>query len=184
MEKKPASQFPDYFAMLNAMAGPLSQVAQAFTSKAATDAAAQMANNAMPSLDPEEIDKKIRELETVLVWLRAQVGAVELSVKAMEMQRDFLRSLKASPQEPAAEAHTEARAEKSDGEKTASPLGQFGQLGQFASALNPAKWAEKIMPSVMPSAGTASTKATGKKRSAAKRKPAARKPAGRTPRSD
>lgn len=166
MDEKKTSPFPDYFAMLNAMAGPLTQVAQAFTSRAATDAAAQ----AMPSLDPEEIEKKIRDLETVLVWLRAQVGAVELSVKALEMQRDFLQSLKSAPREEATQPSASSAENPAD--SSSSPLGQFGQ---FASALNPAKWAEKIMPSTPP--------ARAKRAPRTASKPKTRKSTSRTPRS-
>jgi hypothetical protein len=147
----PFAGFPDYFAMLNAMAGPLTQVAAAFTSKAATDAAADAASRVMPSFDPEEIEKKIRDLEIVLVWLRAQVGAVEISVKTLEMQRDFLRAMKSEP----AKTETSSPETASDavrdsvsaaasvaGAAASSAMQQFGEL---TSALNPAKWADKIV---------------------------------------
>jgi hypothetical protein len=164
----PFAGFPDYFAMLNAMAGPLTQVAAAFTSKAATDAAADAASRVMPSFDPEEIEKKIRDLEIVLVWLRAQVGAVEISVKTLEMQRDFLRAMKSEPaktetpsHEPASDAVRDSvrdsvsAAASVAGAAASSAMQQFGEL---TSALNPAKWADKMVA------------ARGKKNSASKKK--------------
>ncbi len=161
--KKTPTEFPDYFAMLSAMAGPLKHVAEAFTSPAATAAAAQV----MPSFDPVEIDKKIRDLETVLVWLRAQVGAVELSVKALEMQRDFLQSIKsASSEKPPDDASAKAM-------ESTEPKDAASTFSQFASSLNPAKWAEKIMPAA---ASTPPVPATSPKPRATKRKTAVRKP--------
>lgn len=46
-----------------------------------------------PTADPEEIEKKIRELKTVETWLTMNVGFVQMSIKTLEMQKAALDSL-------------------------------------------------------------------------------------------
>ncbi len=73
-----------------------------------------------PTLDPEELDKRIQELKTVQFWLEQNTKAVGATIQALEVQRmtlntlkgmnmsfnDLADSLKAKPQEaaPAASA--------------------------------------------------------------------------------
>jgi hypothetical protein len=75
---------PDYFELLRQMSG----MATAGGAAGATPAAS--AN----IFDPVEIDKKIRDLQIVHMWLEAQTNAVALSVKALEYQRDTIATLK------------------------------------------------------------------------------------------
>jgi hypothetical protein len=70
-----------------------------------------------PTLDPEELDKRIQELKTVLFWLEQNSKAVGATIQALEVQRmtlntlkgmnmsfqDLAASLKAKPQEAAAQ---------------------------------------------------------------------------------
>ena len=49
-----------------------------------------------PTIDPEEIDKKIAELKAVESWLKMNVGMVEMSIKTMEMQKATLETLRES----------------------------------------------------------------------------------------
>jgi hypothetical protein len=70
-----------------------------------------------PTLDPEELDKRIQELKTVQFWLEQNTKAVGATIQALEVQRmtlntlkgmnmsfnDLAESLKAKPQEAAAE---------------------------------------------------------------------------------
>ena len=71
-----------------------------------------------PTLDPEELDKRIQELKTVQFWLEQNTKAVGATIQALEVQRmtlntlkgmnmsfnDLAESLKVKPQEaPAAE---------------------------------------------------------------------------------
>lgn len=49
-----------------------------------------------PTLDPEEIEKKIAELKAVESWLKMNVGMVEMSIKTMEMQKATLETLRES----------------------------------------------------------------------------------------
>ncbi len=95
------------------------------------------------AFDPAEIDKKIRELQTVLGWLQVQANAVELSVKALEYQRDTLAAMREQNQE-------------------------FGKLtgddlARFAAAFDPAQWMKQIMPGAPVTSG----KGTGTARKAA-----------------
>jgi hypothetical protein len=43
-----------------------------------------------PVLDPEELEKKIRELETVEHWLKANLNMLQLTLKSLEYQRSLL----------------------------------------------------------------------------------------------
>jgi hypothetical protein len=68
-----------------------------------------------PTLDPEELDKRIQELKTVQFWLEQNAKAVGATIQALEVQRmtlntlkgmnmsfnDLADSLKAKPQETA-----------------------------------------------------------------------------------
>ena len=71
-----------------------------------------------PTLDPEELEKRIQELKTVQFWLEQNSKAVGATIQALEVQRmtlntlkgmnmsfnDLAESLKAKPQEAAAAA--------------------------------------------------------------------------------
>ncbi len=68
-----------------------------------------------PTLDPEELEKRIQELKTVQFWLEQNTKAVGATIQALEVQRmtlntlkgmnmsfnDLAESLKAKPQETA-----------------------------------------------------------------------------------
>jgi len=47
-----------------------------------------------PTLDPDEIDKKIAELKAVESWLKMNVGMIEMTIKTMEMQKSALETLR------------------------------------------------------------------------------------------
>ncbi len=69
-----------------------------------------------PTLDPEELEKRIQELKTVQFWLEQNTKAVGATIQALEVQRmtlntlkgmnmsfnDLAESLKVKPQEAAA----------------------------------------------------------------------------------
>ena len=52
-----------------------------------------------PTLDPEEIEKKIAELRAVESWLKMNVGMVEMTINTMEMQKATLETLRESAQQ-------------------------------------------------------------------------------------
>ena len=57
-----------------------------------------------PTIDPEEIEKKIAELKAVESWLKMNVGMIEMTVKTLEMQKSALETLRDSASAGAAAA--------------------------------------------------------------------------------
>jgi hypothetical protein len=55
---------------------------------------------AMPTVNIEEIVKKIGELKTVETWLTMNVGFVQMTIKTLEMQKAALESLTAGSPKP------------------------------------------------------------------------------------
>lgn len=50
----------------------------------------------MPTVNVEEVEKKIAELKAVETWLTMNVGFVQMTVKTLEMQKAALESLSAA----------------------------------------------------------------------------------------
>jgi hypothetical protein len=71
-----------------------------------------------PVLDPNEIEKKIAELEVVEHWLKANLNLLRLSIQSLEYQRSMLEG----------------------GGKAAAAM-----RGEGAEAPNPAMWAWNMM---------------------------------------
>ena len=133
---KASPQLPNYFELFQNILNPF------MTNPA--HAGEGMANNAavmmMASLDPKEIARKKQELETVLMWLKAQVGVVELSIKTLEYQHSLAEqfaSISASVQPDADHKKHE--------EPTKNPVPNLDELTKLASEMNPAAWAMKMM---------------------------------------
>jgi hypothetical protein len=49
-----------------------------------------------PSMNVEDLDKKIAELKAVETWLTMNTGFVQMTIKTLEMQRAGLESLQAA----------------------------------------------------------------------------------------
>ena len=49
-----------------------------------------------PTMDPDELNKKIVELKAVESWLKTNLGFLEMTIKSMEMQKSALETLRAS----------------------------------------------------------------------------------------
>ncbi len=113
---------PDYFELLRAMTGG-SPAAAGFAGLGG--AAAAFA--AMAPLKVEDIDRKIRELEVVQMWLRGQATAVELSIHTLQFQRDAVKHMDAA------------------GAAT-TPAYSPEDIAKFASAFNPGAWMAQMMP--------------------------------------
>ena len=47
-----------------------------------------------PTVNVDEIDKKIGELKTVETWLIVNTGFVQMTIKTLEMQKSALESLR------------------------------------------------------------------------------------------
>jgi hypothetical protein len=91
-----------------------------------------------PVLDPEELEKKIRELETVEHWLKANLNMLQLTIKSLEYQRSLLKG----------------------GEKAR----EAGEAAGAAEIPNPAMWAWNMMAQAGRGAMEASAPAPAKKR--------------------
>ena len=52
----------------------------------------------MPTLDVNEITRKIAELKAVETWLTMNVGFVQMTVQTLEMQKSALESIKTAAQ--------------------------------------------------------------------------------------
>ena len=50
----------------------------------------------MPTVNVEEIERKITELKTVETWLTMNVGFVQMTIKTLEMQKAALESFNAA----------------------------------------------------------------------------------------
>jgi hypothetical protein len=49
-----------------------------------------------PTMDVEELDKKIAELKAVDNWLRMNLGFLEMTIKTLEMQKSALEAIRES----------------------------------------------------------------------------------------
>lgn len=49
---------------------------------------------AMPTLDPDEIEKRIADLRSVEGWLTMNLNMVKLSIQALEMQKTALQAMR------------------------------------------------------------------------------------------
>jgi hypothetical protein len=57
---------------------------------------------AMPTLDPNEIDKRVADLKSVEAWLAMNLNMVRYAVQGLEMQRSALQAMKSGTSEAAA----------------------------------------------------------------------------------
>ena len=110
-----------------------------------------------PTLDPEELDKRIQELKTVQFWLEQNTKAVAATIQALEVQRmtlntlkgmnmsfhDLAESLKVQPQDKysftqAASAPAEPEPEAPKAE--AKPSKSRSKKAAAAAGVDPAHW--------------------------------------------
>jgi hypothetical protein len=54
-----------------------------------------MPGMAMPTVNVEEVEKKIAELKAVETWLTMNVGIVQMTIKTLEMQKAALETMTA-----------------------------------------------------------------------------------------
>jgi hypothetical protein len=58
---------------------------------------------AMPTLDPQEIEKRIADLRSVETWLNMNLNMIRLSIQGLEMQKAALQAMGAgAPKKPSA----------------------------------------------------------------------------------
>jgi hypothetical protein len=92
-----------------------------------------------PMMDPEELQKKLHELEVVEHWLKANVNMVQLTQKSLQYQLAILKG---------AEKAQDVLAGHDAPEQPAAPGGDIP---------NPALWAWNMMAEAAKSAGSAYT---------------------------
>ena len=157
-----APQMPNYFELFQNILSPFTANAGSMGEGLAGGAAAAL----KASIDPKEIAKKKREMEVVLMWLKAQVGVVELSIKTLEYQlslveqfskakeaiashsdstRSGVPSPKASIGADFGSSHDAGKSAKRDQSGLANAIPSLEQLTKMASEMNPAAWAMKMI---------------------------------------
>jgi hypothetical protein len=113
-----------------------------------------------PTLDPEELDKRIQELKTVQFWLEQNARLLGTTIQALEVQRmtlstlqtmnlpmqDLREALKARPSAPVAAPQAEADAEEGEEEaeeKAPPPAARKPPARKVAAApaaVDPMQW--------------------------------------------
>ncbi len=149
-----APQMPNYFELFQNILSPFTAGAGNMGSGLASNAAAAL----KASIDPKEIAKKMREMEVVLMWLKAQVGVVELSIKTLEYQLSLVEQFSKAKATVASHAGLKASPgadfEGGDGSEKSAKREQGGlknaipsleELTKMASEMNPAAWAMKMI---------------------------------------
>jgi len=53
---------------------------------------------AMPTLDPQELDKRIQELKSVELWLNMNLNVLRAAIQGLEMQKVGLQSVQGMQQ--------------------------------------------------------------------------------------
>ncbi len=137
----PAEPLPDYFELLRQMTG--------MSGLAGTGGEPHIG-----TIDPAEIEKKIRELQTVSGWLQMQMNALTLSIKTLEYQRDTLKLMEQQKNE--------------FGNVTAD------DMARFAAAFDPAQWMKNMMPPAQAADGSKQNVAGGKAEKTKSSKPRSR----------
>jgi hypothetical protein len=51
---------------------------------------------AMPTLDPQEVEKRITDLRSIEAWLNMNLNMVKFSIQGLELQRAALQAMKAA----------------------------------------------------------------------------------------
>ena len=55
---------------------------------------------AVPTFDPQEVEKRIAELKSVEAWLSMNLNMLKLSINGLEMQRAALQAMKNASEPP------------------------------------------------------------------------------------
>jgi len=76
---------PDPFEMFRRLWGPLG---------------VPLPGMAMPTLDPQEIDKRIAELRSVEGWLTMNLNMVKFAIQGLEVQRAALAAMRSATEPP------------------------------------------------------------------------------------
>jgi hypothetical protein len=55
---------------------------------------------AVPTFDPQEVEKRIAELKSVEAWLQMNLNMLKFSIQGLEMQRSALQAMKSTLDKP------------------------------------------------------------------------------------
>jgi hypothetical protein len=55
---------------------------------------------AVPTFDPQEVEKRIAELRSVEAWLTMNLNMLKFSIQGLELQRAALQAMKAAAEPP------------------------------------------------------------------------------------
>ena len=55
---------------------------------------------AMPTFDPQEVEKRIAELRSVEAWLNMNLNMVKFSIQGLELQRATLQAMRTAGEPP------------------------------------------------------------------------------------
>jgi len=55
---------------------------------------------AVPTFDPQEVEKRIAELRSVEAWLQMNLNMLKLSINGLELQRAALQAMKSAAEPP------------------------------------------------------------------------------------
>ena len=55
---------------------------------------------AMPTFDPQEVEKRIADLRSVEAWLNMNLNMIKFSIQGLELQRAALQAMRASGEPP------------------------------------------------------------------------------------
>jgi len=150
-----------------------------------------------PTLNPEELEKRIEELRTVQFWLEQNAKMLGATIQALEVQRMTLSTLKTmnvqmsdlreslQVKAPAPSPAADKTAETAEAPAAVDPMQWWGALTQqftqlaTAAMKDGASGAAKTMAGAFAPVAKAATAQPSKKAAAAKRPPIAKKAAPR-----
>jgi len=55
---------------------------------------------AVPTFDPQEVEKRIAELKSVEAWLQMNLNMLKFSIQGLELQRAALQAMKSAAEPP------------------------------------------------------------------------------------
>jgi hypothetical protein len=55
---------------------------------------------AVPTFDPQEVEKRIAELKSVEAWLNMNLNMIKFSIQGLELQRAALQAMKSASEPP------------------------------------------------------------------------------------
>ena len=122
-----------------------------------------------PTMDPEEVERRVQELRTVLFWLEQNTTALKATIQALEVQKMTLTTLRGMnvpmpDTVPADAAASMQQAMEQAGQWWGSMMNTFGQIAQQAQADVVQRQAEFAQTTAAAAAPATKTKRTTKPR--------------------